>query len=80
MAYELAKISMAAFMEPAFRAGIAMTRLDERIARRRSGRAGSNAKTSPTPAPHCGSTANSSISKTSFSTTPRRIFAHPPMS
>ncbi|NSZ75007.1 DUF1612 and helix-turn-helix domain-containing protein [Agrobacterium tumefaciens] len=33
MAYDLAKISMAAFMEPAFRAGIALARLDERIAR-----------------------------------------------
>ncbi len=33
MAYDLAKISMAALMEPAFRAGIALARLDERIAR-----------------------------------------------
>ncbi|WP_018326374.1 RHE_PE00001 family protein [Rhizobium giardinii] len=33
MAYDLAKISMTAFMEPAFRAGVALTRLDERIAR-----------------------------------------------
>ncbi|NKN08608.1 RHE_PE00001 family protein [Rhizobium laguerreae] len=33
MAYDLAKISMTALMEPAFRAGIALTRLDERIAR-----------------------------------------------
>ncbi|NTZ63206.1 DUF1612 and helix-turn-helix domain-containing protein [Agrobacterium tumefaciens] len=33
MAYDLAKISMTALMEPAFRAGIALARLDERIAR-----------------------------------------------
>ena len=33
MTYDLAKISMTALMEPAFRAGIALTRLDERIAR-----------------------------------------------
>ncbi|TAU66372.1 RHE_PE00001 family protein, partial [Rhizobium ruizarguesonis] len=33
MAYDLAKISMTALMEPAFRAGIALTRLDERVAR-----------------------------------------------
>lgn len=33
MAYDLAKISMTALMEPAFRAGIALTRLDERISR-----------------------------------------------
>lgn len=33
MAYVLAKISMVALLEPAFRAGIALTRLDERIAR-----------------------------------------------
>jgi DNA mismatch repair protein MutH len=33
MAYDLAKISMTCLMEPAFRAGIALTRLDERIAR-----------------------------------------------
>ena len=33
MAYDLAKISMTALMRPAFDAGIAMTRLDERIAR-----------------------------------------------
>lgn len=33
MAYDLAKISMAALMGPAFDAGIALTRLDERIAR-----------------------------------------------
>ncbi len=33
MAYNLAKISMTALMEPAFDAGIALTRLDERIAR-----------------------------------------------
>ena len=33
MAYDLTKISMTALMEPAFRAGIALTRLDERIAR-----------------------------------------------
>ncbi|KQQ44730.1 hypothetical protein ASF69_08995 [Rhizobium sp. Leaf311] len=33
MAYDLTKIGMRALMEPAFRAGIALTRLDERIAR-----------------------------------------------
>jgi hypothetical protein len=33
MAYDLAKISMTPLMEPAFRAGIAFTRLDERVAR-----------------------------------------------
>lgn len=33
MAYDLAKISITALMEPAFRAGIELTRLDERIAR-----------------------------------------------
>ncbi|MBY5452389.1 DUF1612 and helix-turn-helix domain-containing protein [Rhizobium leguminosarum] len=33
MAYDLAKISMTALMRPAFDAGIAITRLDERIAR-----------------------------------------------
>ncbi|MBY3251225.1 DUF1612 and helix-turn-helix domain-containing protein [Rhizobium laguerreae] len=33
MAYDLAKINMTALMEPAFRAGIAFVRLDERIAR-----------------------------------------------
>lgn len=33
MAYDLAKISMTGLMEPAFRAGIALTRLDERVAR-----------------------------------------------
>jgi hypothetical protein len=33
MAYDLAKISMTVLMEPAFRAGIALARLDERIAR-----------------------------------------------
>ncbi|WP_421459874.1 RHE_PE00001 family protein [Agrobacterium tumefaciens] len=33
MAYDLVKISMTALMEPAFRAGIALTRLDERLAR-----------------------------------------------
>ncbi|MDO1585386.1 RHE_PE00001 family protein [Rhizobium oryzicola] len=33
MAYDLAKISMSALMRPAFDAGIALTRLDERIAR-----------------------------------------------
>ena len=33
MAYDVAKISMTALMEPAFRAGIALTRLNERIAR-----------------------------------------------
>ncbi|EHJ95616.1 RHE_PE00001 family protein [Agrobacterium tumefaciens] len=33
MAYDIAKISMTALMRPAFDAGIALTRLDERIAR-----------------------------------------------
>lgn len=33
MAYDLTKISMTALLEPAFEAGIALTRLDERIAR-----------------------------------------------
>jgi hypothetical protein len=33
MAYDLANISMAALMRPAFDAGVALTRLDERIAR-----------------------------------------------
>lgn len=33
MTYDLAKISISTLMEPAFRAGIALTRLDERIAR-----------------------------------------------
>lgn len=33
MAYDLAKISMAALMRPAFDAGLALTRLDERISR-----------------------------------------------
>lgn len=33
MAYELAKISMTTLMRPAFYAGMALTRLDERIAR-----------------------------------------------
>ncbi|WP_168338935.1 RHE_PE00001 family protein [Rhizobium leguminosarum] len=33
MAYVLAKISMTTLMDPAFRAGLALTRLDERIAR-----------------------------------------------
>ncbi|MBY3307508.1 DUF1612 and helix-turn-helix domain-containing protein [Rhizobium laguerreae] len=33
MAYDLAKISMTAHLEPAFRAGLALARLDERIAR-----------------------------------------------
>jgi hypothetical protein len=33
MAYDLAKISMAALMRPAFEAGVVLTRLDERIAR-----------------------------------------------
>src|SRR5215207_4100284 len=33
MAYDLAKISMNALMRPAFDAGVALTRLDERIAR-----------------------------------------------
>ncbi|PDT33905.1 hypothetical protein CO671_23090 [Rhizobium sp. M10] len=33
MAYDLAKISMTALMRPAFDAGVALTRLDERVAR-----------------------------------------------
>ncbi|MBY5412787.1 DUF1612 and helix-turn-helix domain-containing protein [Rhizobium leguminosarum] len=33
MAYDLSKISMTALMKPAFEAGVALTRLDERIAR-----------------------------------------------
>ena len=33
MAYDLAKISMTALMRPAFEAGVALTRLDERISR-----------------------------------------------
>jgi hypothetical protein len=33
MAYDIAKISMTALMEPVFRAGIELARLDERIAR-----------------------------------------------
>ncbi|MBD9524284.1 DUF1612 and helix-turn-helix domain-containing protein [Ensifer sp. ENS02] len=33
MAYDISKISMTALMEPAFDAGVALTRLDERIAR-----------------------------------------------
>ncbi|SES42856.1 HTH DNA binding domain-containing protein [Rhizobium sp. NFR03] len=33
MAYDIAKISMSALMRPAFDAGVALTRLDERIAR-----------------------------------------------
>ncbi|WP_454703072.1 RHE_PE00001 family protein [Agrobacterium burrii] len=33
MAYDLAKISMTALMQPAFDAGLALTRLDERVAR-----------------------------------------------
>ncbi|MEA1843418.1 RHE_PE00001 family protein [Agrobacterium tumefaciens] len=33
MSYDLAKISMTALIEPAFRAGLALTRLDERVAR-----------------------------------------------
>ncbi|NTF34740.1 RHE_PE00001 family protein [Rhizobium skierniewicense] len=33
MAYDLAKISISALMRPAFEAGVALTRLDERIAR-----------------------------------------------
>lgn len=33
MAYDIAKISMTALLEPAFRAGIALARLDERIVR-----------------------------------------------
>ena len=37
-AYDLAKISMTALMEPAFRAGVALTRLDERIVRSAVGR------------------------------------------
>ncbi|MEY9381527.1 hypothetical protein ABIA10_007460 [Rhizobium leguminosarum] len=37
MAYDLAKISMTALMEPAFRACIALARLDERIARSQVG-------------------------------------------
>lgn len=37
MAYDLAKISMSALMRPAFDAGIALTRLDERIARSQVG-------------------------------------------
>ncbi|MBY3205056.1 RHE_PE00001 family protein [Rhizobium laguerreae] len=37
MAYDLAKISMTALMRPAFHAGVALTRLDERIARSQVG-------------------------------------------
>jgi hypothetical protein len=33
MAYNLTKISMTALLEPAFRAGVELARLDERIAR-----------------------------------------------
>jgi hypothetical protein len=33
MAYDIARISMTALLEPGFRAGIALTRLDERVAR-----------------------------------------------
>ncbi|CVI57358.1 RHE_PE00001 family protein [Agrobacterium leguminum] len=33
MAYDLVKISMTALLEPAFRTGVALTRLDERVAR-----------------------------------------------
>ncbi|MGO4319944.1 hypothetical protein AB4Z23_29055, partial [Agrobacterium sp. MCAB5] len=33
MAYDLTKISMTTLMRPAFHAGLALTRLDERIAR-----------------------------------------------
>lgn len=33
MAYDLAKISMSTLMRPAFEAGVALARLDERIAR-----------------------------------------------
>ena len=33
MAYDLSKISMTTLMRPAFDAGLALTRLDERIAR-----------------------------------------------
>jgi hypothetical protein len=33
MAYDLAKISMKALLEPAFLAGIELARLDERVAR-----------------------------------------------
>ncbi|MGO8000135.1 DUF1612 and helix-turn-helix domain-containing protein (plasmid) [Rhizobium ruizarguesonis] len=37
MAYDLTKISMTALLEPAFRAGIELARLDERVARSRVG-------------------------------------------
>ncbi|MCZ7888734.1 MULTISPECIES: hypothetical protein [Agrobacterium] len=37
MAYDLAKISMTALMRPVFDAGVALTRLDERIARSPAG-------------------------------------------
>ena len=37
MAYDLTKISMSALMQPAFDAGIAVTRLDERISRSPAG-------------------------------------------
>ncbi len=37
MTYDLAKISMTALLEPAFRAGVALARLDERIARSQVG-------------------------------------------
>ncbi|WP_127966545.1 RHE_PE00001 family protein [Agrobacterium sp. RS6] len=37
MAYDLAKISMTTLMRPAFEAGVAVTRLDERVARSRVG-------------------------------------------
>lgn len=65
-------------MRPAFDAGVALTRLDERIARSPVGADSSSVKTSPTPAPRCGSTASSCISSTSSSTTPPAISAHRP--
>jgi hypothetical protein len=37
MAYDLAKISITALMQPAFDAGVALTRLDERVARSKVG-------------------------------------------
>lgn len=37
MAYDIAKISMTTLMRPAFEAGVAVTRLDERVARSRVG-------------------------------------------
>lgn len=78
MVYNVTKISMTALMRPAFDAGIALTRLDERIARSPVGAGFLNAIILPTPALPSGSTASSSISKTSFSMTPRGTFAHPP--